>query len=173
MTRSAPEFSRVVALTRLGREALALRIEANPEECQALARRFGLAALDRFAAEVSLSREAGDGILLDAAFEAEFVQDCVVTLEPVAGRVAQRFTLRYGSPAIEPEIELDAEADIIEPLDGDAIDIGEAVAQELSLALPAFPRDPAAEIDLETGPEAEPLENPFAALLRLRKPPEC
>jgi hypothetical protein len=80
--------------------------------------------------------------------------------------------LVYG-PAPESEEELIQSGDepAFEPLQGDVVDIGEAVAQELSLALPVFPRDPDAMID-DLAP-AEPLEGPFAALARLRKLPEC
>ena len=53
-----------------------------------------------------------------------------------------------------------------EPLIGDTIDIGEAVAQELSLALPEFPRLPDAVLDVADSVEAD--DGPFAALERLR-----
>jgi hypothetical protein len=59
----------------------------------------------------------------------------------------------------------------LEPLTGDAIDIGEAVAQELSLALPEFPRQPDAAIE-DTAP-AEAIEGPFTALASLGKRDEC
>ncbi|HVH79508.1 MAG TPA: DUF177 domain-containing protein, partial [Stellaceae bacterium] len=53
-----------------------------------------------------------------------------------------------------------------EPLEGEAIDIGEAVAQEFSLALPPFPRAPDAEI--ETSDNETRDDSPFAVLKRLR-----
>jgi len=58
-----------------------------------------------------------------------------------------------------------------EPLNGDAIDIGEAVAQELSLSLPVFPRCPDAKIDVESS--AESTEGPFASLGHLKRRTEC
>ncbi len=114
--------------------------------------------------------------MLEAAFEAEFVQSCVVTLEPVAGAVSDRFILVYG-PAEAEQREIGAqEAEAaFEPLDGDVIDIGEAVAQELSLSLPVFPRHPDAKIDAETSVES-PIElagSPFISLTRLRQRIEC
>ena len=169
MSGLPPEFSRLVALTRLGREPLRVEIEASAEECMRLARRFGLVTLDRLAAVVTLGRETGGRIRLDAAFEAEFAQDCVVTLDPVADRIASSFSLVYG-PAEDgpPELDIEADGPVFEPLDGDAIDIAEAVAQELSLALPEFPRLPDAEIELADG-EAE--DGPFAGLAKLNHPP--
>jgi uncharacterized metal-binding protein YceD (DUF177 family) len=144
-----PEFSRPVPLARLGRDPLRQHIAANREERDKLARRFGLLALDRLVATVVLSRQPDASVLLEAEFEAEFVQECVVSLEPVRGAAHQRFTLLYDpAAAAEREIALDCEELTCEPLVGDVIDIGEAVAQELSLALPAFPRHPQAELAL-------------------------
>ena len=115
-----------------------------------------------------LQRVAGDLIRLDAAFEAEFAQSCVVTLDPVPDRVAETFSLLYGPPGDEQaEIEIDIDETVFEPLTGELIDIGEAVAQELSLALPQFPRLPDALLDpAET---SQPRDGPFAALERLRR----
>jgi uncharacterized metal-binding protein YceD (DUF177 family) len=168
MNTSTPEFSRLVPLARLGSEPFRQQIEATAEERERLARRFGLVSLDRLTATVALHRESGGLVRLDADFAAEFTQECVVTLEPVSGNTAQSFTLVYG-PAEEGagEIELDAEAPAFEPLTGEAIDIGEAVAQELSLALPEFPRDPDALLDPAAAAEAP--GGLFAALAKLRR----
>ncbi len=169
MTGARPEFSRLVPLARLGQEGFHRRIEAVPDELERLSRRFGLIALDRLTAMVELRRQSAETILMEAAFEAEFVQSCVVTLEPVRGAIADRFTLVYGpADEAEGEVELAADAAAFEPLSGDAIDIGEAVAQELSLSLPLFPRGPEEMVDAAT--DEEPVRTPFAALARLRKP---
>ena len=99
-------------------------------------------------AEVELRRQSPEVILLEAEFAAEFEQCCAVTLEPVRGTVSDRFSLVYGpAPEEEQEIALTSDEPAFEPLNGNSIDIGEAVAQELSLALPIFPRDPEARID--------------------------
>ncbi len=169
MTGPRPEFSRPVALARLGPVPFHQAIAATPEECAALARRCGLIALERLTATVTLERRPDETVLLHAAFEAAFTQECVVSLDPVPGTVAAEFTLRYGPPEAEPEtIDLDADEPAFEPLAGDAIDIGEAVAQEFSLALPPFPRLEGVQIeDGETPAE----DGPFAVLGRLAKPP--
>jgi len=163
---SGPEFSRRVPLARLGPEPFRQEIEADKAECAALARRFGLLALDRLAADVELRRQGTDRILLRATFDAEFIQSCVVTLDPVAGAVSERFALLYGPPELEESgvggIEDDA---AFEPLVGEAIDIGEAVAQEFALALPPFPRS--AEADNAAAPPAAQDPGPFAELGRL------
>ena len=168
MSTVAPEFSRRVALAQLGAEPFRQRIEATAEEREKLSRRFDLIALDRLVAEVELRRQSAEVILLEAEFGAEFEQCCAVTLEPVRGALSERFSLVYGpAPEEEPEIALSDDEPAFEPLNANSIDIGEAVAQELSLALPVFPRHPEAVID----PVAveEPLPRPFAALTHLRE----
>jgi uncharacterized metal-binding protein YceD (DUF177 family) len=168
MKPKRPEFSRIVPLAQLGSEPFRQEIAASEAEREALARRFDLLALDRLAAEVELVRQGTDSILLRASFEAAFVQSCVLTLEPVDGAMAANFTLRYGPPEAEtpgPETQESSEDEpAFEPLVGDVIDIGEAVAQEFSLALPSFPRSPGAALEID---ETPPDGGPFAALSRL------
>jgi uncharacterized metal-binding protein YceD (DUF177 family) len=172
MSPPAPEFSRLVPLAQLSTRPFRQRIEATAEERDRLSRRFDLISLDRLVAEVELRRQSPEVILLEAEFAAEFEQCCAVTLEPVRGAVSDRFSLVYGpAPEEEQEIALTSEEPAFEPLDANLIDIGEAVAQELSLALPIFPRDPEARID--EAAMAEPLEGPFAMLARARKDAEC
>ena len=160
---SRPEFSRIVSLAQLGAEPFHQEIAATDAEREALARRFDLLTLDRLAAEVELVHEGPDSILLHASFEAAFVQSCVVTLDPVEGAMAANFKLRYGPP--ERETEERADDDVaFEPLTADFIDVGEAVAQEFSLALPTFPRSPGAALEIEQSP---PEAGPFDVLSRL------
>ena len=172
MSDIAPEFSRRVSLMRLGPEPFRQRIEATLEEREKLSRRFDLLALDHLVAEVELCRQSGQVIRLKAAFEAEFEQCCAVTLDPVRGAISNRFSLIFGpAPEDEQEIALSGDEPAFEPLTGDAIDIGEAVAQELSLTLPEFPR--LADATIDDLAAAEPAEGPFAALASLRKNTEC
>jgi uncharacterized metal-binding protein YceD (DUF177 family) len=167
-----PEFSRHVALAQLSTRPFRQRIEASAEEREKLSRRLDLISLDRLVAEVELRRQSSEVIFLEAEFAAEFEQCCAVTLEPVRGAVSDRFSLVYGpAPEGEQEIALTSDEPAFEPLHGNSIDVGEAVAQELSLALPIFPRDPEARID--EAAIAEPLQGPFATLARMRKDAEC
>jgi len=172
MSFVAPEFSRLVPLVWHRAAPFRQRIEATTQEREKLSKRFDLLALHRLVADVELRRQSGEVILLEAVFEAEFDQCCAVTLEPIRGAIADRLSLLYGTnPKEEQEIAFNGDEPAFEPLTGDAIDIGEAVAQELSLALPDFPRDPDAVID-DAG-LADPIERPFALLAHLRKAAEC
>jgi len=144
------EFSRRIELGRLGNRVAVYPIEATPEERQALARRFELLALERLEAEVRLQRVGERQIRLEGRLAAKVVQACVVTLEPVASEVAERFTILFGSEEPQVRVVVELEDEVVEPIEGDAIDIGEAVAQQLALLLDPYPRMPGAR--LEAGP---------------------
>ena len=167
MSGKALEFSRPVSLARVGSEPFHQHIEADAVERAALVERFELVSLDRLVADVELLRERAGTILLSATFEADFAQECIVTLDPVPGSVSERFQLRYGPPEAEAEAPAGDDDPAFEPLASEAIDIGEAVAQEFSLALPPFPRVADAIVEPASGPETAP-EGPFAALAKFR-----
>src|SRR5260370_13015304 len=166
---SEPEFSRPIALARLGSEPFRQEIAATEGERTALAQRFELVALDRLSASVELVHQAHDRVLLIATFDAEFVQSCVVTLDPVRGAVSERFALLYGPTEAEAEAGGSAEdAPAFEPIVGGTIDLGEAVAQEFALALPPFPRSAEADAEAVVSPPGE--AGPFAPLSRPTHP---
>lgn len=166
MSPPSGEFSRFVSLARLGSETLRRHLVATESERAALARRFDLVSLARFEADIELVREAGGVILLTAAFEADFEQCCIVTLDPVKGALSERFRLRYGPPEAETDLPDGEDDPAFEPLTGETIDVGEALAQEFSLALPPFPRAADAVVD-EGLQKTAPAEGPFAVLRRL------
>lgn len=169
-----PEFSRLVAVDSL-RGGCRMEIEARPEEREALARRFDVMSLDSLTAKVDLSAPRGrDVVILEARFEADVVQACVVTLEPVASHLAGHFTMTFGdaddddAPGGDLTLFLDEE-DPPQPIVGGMVDVGEAVAEQLALVLDPFPRKPGAVF---VPPDSDGAGNsvgrsPFAALAAL------
>jgi uncharacterized metal-binding protein YceD (DUF177 family) len=160
------EFSRPVELSRLPPGATAMAIDATPAECAALAQRFSLMALERLEARLTLEWIAGRLLRLEATLSAEVVQECVVTLEPVRSRVEDRFVLMYGPAAETNDVILSGAEEVVEPIVDGRIDLGEAVAQQLSLAIDPFPRAPGAAAPAASG---EAIASPFAALAKWRK----
>ncbi|HYG88300.1 MAG TPA: DUF177 domain-containing protein [Azospirillum sp.] len=174
-----PEFSRLVQADAVQRKEVVEVIEANEAERRALAERFELEGIDRLKATVRLKRVRGDEMVrVTGELEAEVVQTCVVTLEPVHNTVQDSFEALFAPESLVPEpseeIEFDAsilEEDIIEPFVNGRIDIGELTAQHLSLALDPYPRCPGVELPVSAEPEEDVEErpNPFAALERLKR----
>lgn len=179
-----PEWSFGIETADIGPEPRAVAIEAGPAEREALARRFGLLEIFSLRAEMTLCRE-GRAIHVTGQVEADVVQPCIATLEPVPGHVAETFeawyadadeTLSFARARQERERRtgqadtpvLDEREDP-EPLIGGVIDLGELAAQYLSLGLDPYPRaaDAGAGSGTGTPPSVEPSslrKSPFGAL---------
>ncbi|CAH0138795.1 DUF177 domain-containing protein [Roseomonas sp. CECT 9278] len=162
----APEFSRPVLLARLpeaGRETV---LRASPAECAALARRFAIAAVERLEASLLLRPEPGGGVMVSGRLRADVVQACVVSLEPVPERVDDPVELRLLPPGTDPSDDPEGPDEI--PIEGDAVDLGEAMAEQLALALDPYPRAAGAVLP---GAEGAPdgAQGAFGALAALRR----
>lgn len=188
-----PEFSHIVIADKVTTGGQYEVVSATPEECAALAARFDLIGIDHLRAKLRLRRVRGEFIKVTGELEAAVTQRCVVSLEPVPATLAEDFSAMFAPDHLIPKEEddpeadhfqyLGAEEDFPEPMPGGRIDIGELVAQNLSLVLDPYPRAPGVEFtpiledyDPETDgvegalPAEPPRQNPFAALSRLKKP---
>lgn len=168
-----PEFSRVVEVTHIGVNGLQLALEASAGERAALAARFGLEAIDRLAAELRLTTGAGMAVVYARGrLSADIVQTCVVTLEPVHNSVSADVDITFAATGAAEggEVAFDpTDEDPAEPMVDGRIDLGEALAQQLSELIDPYPRAPGAALDpADLGNAAEIQENPFAALAPLR-----
>jgi len=166
-----PEFSRTFRLDELGGTPRAVSIVAEEGERAALATRFGLIGVESLEAKAELVRD-GDMVTASGRLEAGLTQPCVASGEPVPAKIAEDFALRFVSAGAAPdadEIELaESELDEID-YQGSAIDLGEAVAQTMALALDPFPRAVGADQKLqEAGVLGEEDAGPFAALKALK-----
>lgn len=171
-----PEFSRVWRIDTLAAEPRQVEIAADETERTALAERFGLVAIDRLEAEAALGRQ-GETVAATGMIRASVTQSCVATGEPVEEKVEAPFRIEFRpqpqGATPEDEVELgESELDVVF-YDGASIDLGEAVAETLSLSLDPYPRAPAAEEALrEAGVKDEEQvareSSPFAALQGLR-----
>lgn len=167
----APEFSHVVRVEQIKRLTGETHIEAGEAERAALAKRFGLSALDRLEADYALTQETG-AILARGRLRAALAQPCIATGEPVPETIDTDFALRFvveDGAAEGEELELDAEDVDTIGYDGQAIDMGEAVAETMALAMTPYPRSPDADAVLKAaGVLSEEQASPFAALLGLK-----
>ena len=142
-----------------------------PDECAALARRFGLVAIDALEARYALRRDAA-GVLAKGHLKARVTQSCVVTGEPLPATLDEDFAIRF---LPEPDDDAADEVELSEDecdtvfYSGGTIDLGEAAAETLALALDPFPRSPHAAAALkEAGVLSEEEAGPFGALAGLK-----
>ncbi|WP_404373457.1 YceD family protein [Sphingomonas sp. MMS24-J45] len=166
-----PEFSRIERIDTIGAGARTVSISADEAERAALATRFGLLAVDRLEATFSVRREAA-GIVAQGRVDAIVVQACSVTDEPLPVTVAEEVALRFVTDqevAAEDEIELDPDALDTMAYDGNGVDLGEAAAETMALALDPFPRGPNAAAALRAaGVISEEEAKPAGALAGLK-----
>ena len=172
-----PEFSRRVSVDAIGVGGHSIGITATPEECAALARRFGWSRIERIGANARLLARA-DGVDALGTLSAAIERPCVATGDPVCETIEEAFAIHFvhspegnaadGGAAGEIELNED-DLDVVE-FDGAAVDIGEAVAQSLALAPDPFPRSAEATAKLRAAgvlPEDEVVTGPFAVLKNL------
>ncbi len=150
-------------------------IVASEQERAALAKRFGLKALDMLQGRVT-ARRPGHGplIRIEGHFVADVVQTCVVTLEPVRNRVEESFVQLFTLEPWDEEREVvisPHDEDAPEPLTGESIDLGEVVAEQLALALDPYPRAPGVAFEGASfgGAEESEESHPFAVLRELKR----
>ena len=158
------EFSRPVAVDRIGPGGAEHRVEADAAEREAVARRLMIPAVGRLACQFHLRRRTGGLIEAEGQLEAEVTQVCVVTLEAFAQPVAEAFTVHFvpaGSETDDADPELPDEI----PYEGTALDLGEAATEQLALALDPYPKAPGATLDFD---DAE-ARGPFAGLAALQR----
>ena len=182
MTTAAPEFSLMLAIDDVPPNGKTLRFNVSEAERAALARRFDLLELNDFHGTVTAKPWRRHGLALEGSLEADVVQECVATLEPIASHLSQSFKLHYlpiemiekdAADAANREIVVDVQSeDPPEPIENGVLDVGEAMSEQLFLEIDPYPKKPGAVFESTEIAPAEVEEtrpNPFAALEKLKK----
>ncbi|MEM9494621.1 MAG: hypothetical protein AAGA09_01355 [Pseudomonadota bacterium] len=178
----APEFSVVTELSSAIHDGWRKSVAANETERAAIARRFGVPAVEQLEGDIAVFATARD-FRVEGAVRATLTRECVASLEPLQETVEEAFILDFarvseadlaaeraeaekmeeGAPSDE---ELAAWLDRPEPHAGDSLDVGELLVQQVSLAMDPFPRKAGVESLAETfGAQAE--TSPFDVLKSL------
>lgn len=153
---------------------LAVERAASQDEREAIARALDLVACRGLTVRYAVVPRGGGHIEVSGALEAEVEQTCVVTLEPLINRVAERFRVDYWPETEMPEpgggeVEMHDAPDL-EPIVAGRIGVGQVVFECLAGAIDLFPRKPGVTFD---APVAEAgggggSESPFAALAKIK-----
>jgi uncharacterized metal-binding protein YceD (DUF177 family) len=167
------EFSVIIRMDDIGAGASSYTIAANEAERAALAQRFDLVRLDELTAEITLAKRA-DGIAAKGILRAMLAQACTATGTDVPTNINEPIDILFiPEPNKDGEVELASEECDTMFHDGRGVDIGEASAQTMGLALNPYPRSKGAESALRrAGVKNEEEEKiaagPFAALAALK-----
>ena len=166
-----PEFSRIYDVRHLPAAPQAL--SASEAECAALAKRFGLVAVKRLEAQAVLIAE-GRQVTATGRISADIIQSCAVSGEDLPAKIDEPLALRFvpDGPAAAPDEEIELSEDALDeiPYDGTQVDLGEAGAQGMVLAIDPYAVGPEAErVRQNAKLMGEAAAGPFAALAKLKK----
>lgn len=167
----APEWSRPERVDTIGEGPRSVTIVADAAERTALARRFDLIAIERVEATFTVRREGG-AILASGRVMGAVVQPCSATGAPVPATIDEPVNLRFVDELVVAADELELSPDALDTLliENGAVDLGEAAAETLALALDPFPRAPDADAVLaRAGVLAEAPMGAFGALADLKR----
>lgn len=149
---------------------------ATAAEREALKRRLDLVSLDDLKAAGALRRGPRAGVIIvQGKLEAQVVQQCVVTLDPVTSHLLVPFERYFTTEPLPAtgEIVVGVEDEEPDPLVDDVLDIGELVVEELSLSLDPYPRSPDADAVLAhfipKDGEDDNARTPFGKLQSLKR----
>ena len=174
------ELSRPIKIRALPAEPIT--IEADATERAGLTSRFAIAGVERLAAQLTLEQRA-KGIEAKGTLDASITQFCAVSGEEFPVTISEPLDLifieeaklaQFGQESVNDEgaIEVDLFADDADEVGytGDVIDLGEAVAQSLGLAIDPYAEGPKAAEAREkaglsdAGTPSGPLAEALAAL---------
>lgn len=147
------EFSHKVTVFPWPEDGVVVELTATAAEREALKARFDLADLQSLSASIGIEKKVME-LVLAGTIEAVVAQTCVVTLKPVASSLEVPFERHYRRREVHEKMiaagqAVDEDDVDVEILDGDEIDLGEAVAEEFYLALDPYPRSADADRALE------------------------
>jgi ribosomal protein S16 len=141
---------------------------ASDEERQNLATRFQFLDVLSLSAELTICKSARDCWDVVGQLSGGVVQACSLTGAPISERVDFLIEERYvGSVSSQEEVEV--HMDEAEPLENEAINIGEMLAQSLAIAVTPWPRALEAPETYTSGEELP--DHPFAGLAALKRQP--
>ncbi len=157
-------------LSQAGSEVI---VEGGGDELARLANWAGVDAVRRFRATVRLRRITQTHFGFEADLEADIVQACVVTLEPVESRISRHISrelhLAPRVPVEEGELTLAAgDDDVPETITSLDYDLAAPLLEEFALAIDPYPRKEGVAFTPPADPKDE-RESPFAVLKALKE----
>jgi uncharacterized metal-binding protein YceD (DUF177 family) len=144
---------------------------ATEAERAALAKALDLMACEALEATYHIRAVGGGAYRLEGGIDAAVTQACVVSLEPIAARVAEAFSVEFRRDATDEAVEGEAEilsAAEVEPIENDQIAVGRIVYEALAAGLEPYPRKDDAAFEWTDPKLAEGAGNPFAVLKKLK-----
>lgn len=162
--------------SEIGPEGTSRTRVATAEERIELARELDIVSCESLEATYKIKSLGGGRYGFSGSIDADVVQACVVSLDPVPARIGEEFSITLAPAAAledEPLVAGDREVSSIPdtaPLVDGRIEAGSLIYEVLSAALDPYPRKPGVEFDwVDPKLEEEGAKGPFAALAKLKR----
>ncbi len=174
-------FSFEVKVSHVSANPITVRISADQADLKRLGQQWGVPQVLSFDAELVLGRWKRDGIRVKGHVSSSIVQDCVVTLDPVAQQIEEDFEAvflpensRLAKRGLDGNGEMFLDPggpDLPEVFSGDSIDVGAVAAEFAALSIDPYPRKEGLDYTdrLESDPAKDKKPSPFAVLQGLKR----
>lgn len=175
--RNASPVSFPVHVARLPKNGMPVALEADAKQRAALAETHGLLAVGNWRADLLVQSWKRNGVQVSGSVRAEIVQECIVTLDPLAALIDESVEglflpedsklgrLGFGEGG---EIMLDADGpDSPETFSGETIDVGALAEEFFGLAIDPYPRKPGVALPEKPAGDGEPVADWQQKLRRL------
>lgn len=153
-------ISRPFIVDKLDADPIAVTIAVNDEDRAELAKAYDVTDIRVLKADLDISRSA-DLVRVAGTLEADLGRTCVVSLEPLREPINEQFAVVYTTVAADEVVgEYEADLDAPEPIEGDVLDVGQVVLEQLVLTMSAHPRKEGAQPpeDPKKGQESHPFD---------------
>lgn len=168
---------RIYDLADLSEAGDEVTISTGDADLPRLAEWAGVDAMERFEGVVTLHRLSASRFHYRAVLNADVVQSCVVSLEPVQSHLERRFSrVLYLVPRVHRPGGGEQKSEILtlaagddeapEEIESPRYDLAGPLLEELSLGIDPYPRAPGVEFAPPAGGEDK--ASPFAVLRRLK-----
>ncbi|HEX3943991.1 MAG TPA: hypothetical protein VHW69_07885 [Rhizomicrobium sp.] len=166
-------FSVIYDLSDLSNGGAEISISATDEQRARLAEWAGIDSVEKFKAQVALTRMSATRFGYEAALSADVTQSCVVSLGPVHSQVALDVSRALHLTKIPPRAqvavhELSSTANEgPEEIQNSHYDLAGPLLEEFLLAIDPYPR--ASGVVFEPPQDRDASDSPFAVLKPLKK----
>jgi len=167
-----PPLSSTYDLTDVSEAGAEIVVAANAGQRTKFAQWAGVDAVERFDATVNLKRLSATRFSYEALLDANVVQSCVVTLEPVRSHIERTVSRVLQLVRRDTAHKRDHEAAKLageegpEEVESPFFDLAAPLLEEFVLAIDPYPR--AAGVVFESPVPEERAESPFAILRSLK-----
>jgi len=152
---------------------------ASEDQLGFIAETCGLLGADRFLAVVQFKRWRGDGISVSGNIKSEFIQKCIVSLDPIQQELDVDFETKLVPVGSKLAIAMEmADGEMIMDFDGDdppdtfegrEVDVWKIIIEHFNLSIDAYPRASSAQLPEPIEElDAKPSSSPFSALGSLK-----